>query len=158
MKLLTIKHIVYYLAREALQLRKPNVWNRSNMKIITKQSLSRGKALIDYAFSRGETPDTYETADLIGICAAYIARGQPGTDVFNVIEDRLNVGLAIDVERTLETFCHSEGRGLWTRGPTLSDIRFTHPKLRAYYPGTQRPKHATADYARYHELDLGEPF
>lgn len=128
------------------------------MRLVTRDNLSRGKALIDYAFSNGETPKTFETADLIGMCAAYIARGEPADEIHDIIEDRLSLGLANDMAMIMDTFSHSEGRGLWTQGPSGADVWFTHPKLRAYYPGAARRGHAASVFGRFHELDFDEPF
>ncbi len=128
------------------------------MKLISRDNLNRGKALIDYAFSNGETPQTFEPADLIGMCAAYIARGEPTNEIHDVMYDRLGSGLARDMERTFETFSHSEGRGLWSRLPEVQEAWFTHPKLRAYYGGKRLGIMSAIIRGRHNAPDLDEPF
>lgn len=108
------------------------------MRMLNRESLSRGKILIDYAFSDKGKHLSLETADLIGIVAAYIADGHLICEMEATLTERLGPIIAIDAQRTFETFDDFNNRGLWNQGPAIEDIVFTNAKLNRFYPGVAR--------------------
>jgi hypothetical protein len=102
------------------------------MKLVNQVSLSRGAVLLDYAFSNKGEGMSLEVADLIGIVAAYIARGHPTHEIKERLAGVLSPGIAANVASTFNLF--NNPRGLWSQGPAIDDISFTNHRLRSFYP------------------------
>ena len=91
-----------------------------------------------------------ELSDMIGIVAAYIAKGYYVTEIEERLSPVLGEEIAYKARATFEMFDDRDGRGLWTQGAAMDDIVFTDDKLKRMYPhvgmGMDRAKDASAAF------------
>lgn len=106
------------------------------MKLLNSASLDRGAILIDYAFPTQS--QSYPVPDLIGIVAAYIARGHYPKDMEKELAERFNPRLARQARETFRYFDRYDRTGLWTEGAAYDDISFTNKTLDQLYPAVNQ--------------------
>ncbi|WP_156818933.1 hypothetical protein [Sphingomonas sp. Mn802worker] len=128
------------------------------MRLLDKPGLIRGEAIIDCVFSGNQTPENFELADIVGLVAAYINLREPTQEMFKIMHKRVGVGLARDMERVFHMFDELDGRSLWSQGPDIADVQFTHRKLHKHYPGFERGTQAILNRERDQRLDESSPF
>ncbi len=128
------------------------------MRLLDKAGLIRGEAIIDCAFSGDETPEDFELADIVGLVAAYVNTREPTHEMFKVMHKRVGVGLARDMERVFHMFDDLGGRGLWSQGPDIADVQFTHRKLHKHYPHFEKNTQALLNRERDHRHGDSTPF
>lgn len=128
------------------------------MRVLDKPGLMRGEAILSSVFSTDETPWHFELADIVGSVAAYIGHGHDTHELFKVMRPRVGVGIARDMEKVFHMFDDMDGRGLWSQGPAIEDIQFSHPKLRSYYPQVERRREAILNQVRNHSFGASNPY
>lgn len=107
------------------------------MKIFTTKSLTRGAALLDYAFSNKGLTLQVDAPDVIGLVAAYIGSGRLPIDLEADLSKRLNSRLAADAQRALDLFGHGQ-QALWSIGLAVDDVRFENKRLAQLYPAVNK--------------------
>lgn len=128
------------------------------MRLLDKSGLIRGEAIIDCVFSGNETPESFELADIVGLVAAYINIREPTHEMFKNMHERVGVGLARDMERVFHMFDELDGRSLWSQGPEIADVQFTHRKLHKHYPNFEKGTQAILNRERDNRLGDSTPY
>jgi hypothetical protein len=113
------------------------------MRIINSASLTRGATLIDYAFSESGKNLTLAPSDLVGLVAAYIARGCYTNDIETELGARLHPDIGRRAKQVFDLFDDWQGKALWNQGPANEDIQFTNRTLIGRYPGVNEAHRLT---------------
>lgn len=104
------------------------------MRLVNYSCLARGKILIDCILREPEVSPSLEVADMIGIVAAYIAKGLVPCEIEKILSPYVGQELARRAWLTFELFNDENRDGLWSQGPAIDDVAFTDRKLQQFYP------------------------
>lgn len=104
------------------------------MEIVTSSALTRGAALVDFAFSQDGRASDMSVADAVGIVAAYIAKRRAPFDLQEDLGARLTPEIGRQAARAYDLFNDRRSRGLWTHCTVTDATFFTHPLLDEAYP------------------------
>ncbi|WP_140869964.1 hypothetical protein [Sphingomonas oligophenolica] len=121
------------------------------MKFVSVPALQKGATIVEFAFSKKQNTTSLETAELIGIVAAYISRGYYTAEIEERLGDVLGPEIASNAKEIFQMFEDWNGRGLWTQGAALEDIAFTDDKLKKMYPHVCMDMRRPADVDDIHE-------
>jgi hypothetical protein len=104
-----------------------------NSKPVTKSSVARGAALLDYALSEGKME--LSIPDAVGVVAALLARGHDPEDAEQYLGGIFSAQAIDQVRMAFRLFNGPDGGRLWCqRGPAMDDIGFTDKTLLKAYP------------------------
>lgn len=117
------------------------------MRLINTASLIRGATLVDYALLDEDHNFDLTVQELIGVVAAYAARGKHPVHIEEELAKRLTPAIATKAMQVLTLFNDWNGGGLWLQGPAYDDFSFTNDRLIRMYPGVNQARERISESA-----------